>query len=79
MGGPRARVSGDPALFPAVRSAARTERRWYFDGGTRLNTPIKPALALGAARAIVIALNSLRPTVETNGTAARTRSTARRS
>jgi NTE family protein len=32
---------------------------WYFDGGPRLNTPIKPALWLGAKRVIVIALNSV--------------------
>jgi NTE family protein len=48
-----------PLLFPAVPIEAPAGRRWYFDGGTRLNTPIKPALALGARRLIVIALNSL--------------------
>jgi NTE family protein len=48
-----------PLLFPAVPIEAPAGRRWYFDGGTRLNTPIKPALALGAHRLIVIALNSL--------------------
>jgi NTE family protein len=49
-----------PTLFPAVevRDGSRGAG-WYFDGGTRLNTPIKPALALGARRVIVIALNSL--------------------
>jgi NTE family protein len=48
-----------PAAFPAVhvRAPARA-RGWYFDGGTRLNTPIKPAIALGADKVIVIALNS---------------------
>lgn len=54
-----------PLLFPAVPLGVDHERRWYFDGGTRLNTPIKPALALGARRVIVIALNSLAGTVET--------------
>jgi len=51
-----------PLLFPAVPIDARRGRRWYFDGGTRLNAPIKPALTLGARRLIVIALNSLAPT-----------------
>jgi NTE family protein len=49
-----------PSIFPAVRiGSPQSARGWYFDGGTHLNTPIKPALALGADRVIVIALNSL--------------------
>ena len=54
--------SAIPALFPAVR--VRTPEHaagWYFDGGPRLNTPIKPALWLGAERVIVIALNAVAP------------------
>jgi NTE family protein len=54
-----------PLLFPAVPLGEPDTRRWYFDGGTRLNTPIKPALALGARRLIVIALNSLASEPET--------------
>jgi NTE family protein len=50
-----------PLLFPAVRVANGNGGHWFFDGGTRLNTPIKPALELGAERVIVIALNSLAP------------------
>jgi len=53
-----------PLLFPAVPIDGPQGRRWYFDGGTRLNTPIKPALALGARSVIVIALNSLVPAQE---------------
>lgn len=53
-----------PLVFPAVAVGGQDGRRWYFDGGTRLNAPIKPALALGAERVIVIALNSLAPTRE---------------
>jgi NTE family protein len=53
-----------PLVFPAVAIGGGDGKRWYFDGGTRLNAPIKPALALGAERVIVIALNSLAPTRE---------------
>ena len=49
-----------PTLFPAVEvSAPPAVRGWYFDGGTRLNTPIKPALKLGSDRVVVVALNSI--------------------
>ncbi|MGO9960011.1 MAG: patatin-like phospholipase family protein [Solirubrobacteraceae bacterium] len=51
-----------PALFPAVRvTVPQQAAGWYFDGGPRLNTPIKPALWLGAERVIVLALNSVAP------------------
>ena len=54
--------SAIPALFPAVRVTDPEQAAgWYFDGGPRLNTPIKPALWLGAKRVIVIALNSVAP------------------
>jgi NTE family protein len=44
-----------PLLFPPVEVTAPIPARGhYLDGGTRLNTPIKPALALGADRVIVI-------------------------
>lgn len=44
-----------PLLFPPVevRTPVRA-RGFYIDGGTRLNTPLKPALALGAERVIVV-------------------------
>jgi NTE family protein len=41
-----------PVLFPAVRVAST----YYADGGLRLNTPLAPALRLGADRVLVIAL-----------------------
>src|SRR4051812_7292265 len=51
-----------PGLFPAVRvERPEPAAGWYFDGGTRLNTPIKPALALGADRVVIVALNSIVP------------------
>ncbi|MGO9958151.1 MAG: patatin-like phospholipase family protein [Solirubrobacteraceae bacterium] len=54
--------SAIPALFPAVRVSSPLQAAgWYYDGGSRLNTPIKPALWLGAKRVIVIALNSVAP------------------
>jgi NTE family protein len=52
-----------PGIFPAVEVTEGRAQGWYFDGGTRLNTPIKPARELGAKRIIVVALNSLRPRV----------------
>jgi NTE family protein len=66
LDGTHVRASGAiPGLFPAVHvDAPERARGWYFDGGTRLNTPIKPALELGADRVIVIGLNSVAPARE---------------
>jgi NTE family protein len=50
-----------PAVFPAVHVDPEPGRGWYFDGGTRLNTPIKPVLWLGARRVVAIGLNSVAP------------------
>jgi NTE family protein len=51
-----------PVAFPAVEvDEPERAKGWYFDGGTRLNAPLKPALALGAGRVIVIGLNSVAP------------------
>ncbi|WP_354699904.1 hypothetical protein DSM112329_00163 [Paraconexibacter sp. AEG42_29] len=44
-----------PLLFPPVEVTTPTSAAdYYIDGGTRLNSPIAPALALGADRVIVI-------------------------
>jgi NTE family protein len=48
-----------PMAFPATLVTQPDELTgWYGDGGTRLNTPIKPCLKLGAKRVVVIGLNS---------------------
>src|SRR4051812_40138951 len=56
--------SAIPAAFPAVEVTAGPAAGWYFDGGTRLNAPIKPALSLGAERVIVVGLNSIAPATD---------------
>jgi NTE family protein len=43
-----------PLLFPAVRIG----HRWFCDGGLRQNTPLTPALRLGADRVLVITLHA---------------------
>lgn len=47
------------ALLPAVNVPAPDGApHWYGDGGARLNSPLQPALALGARSVIAIGLNS---------------------
>jgi NTE family protein len=54
--------SAMPALFPPVWIRGPGDARgWYVDGSVRINTPIKPALELGADRLIVIAACTARP------------------
>jgi NTE family protein len=48
-----------PAIFPAVHVSTTGAEGWYYDGGTRLNAPLKPALQLGAERLVAIGLTSL--------------------
>jgi NTE family protein len=48
-----------PFLFPAVRIGDS----YYLDGGLRVNTPLSPALRLGADKALVIGLKCA-PSVE---------------
>jgi NTE family protein len=44
-----------PVLFPAVEvTHPPNAHGWYIDGGVRLNTPIKPAIDLGATRLIIV-------------------------
>lgn len=63
LSGEHARASSAiPVLFPAVRVEQPAHARgWYFDGGTRINTPLKPALDLGVDRVVVIASHSVAP------------------
>ena len=57
-----------PILFPPVRvTTPAAAAGWYVDGGTRLNTPIKPAIDLGAKRVIVIGTGSVTPAPKHEG------------
>jgi NTE family protein len=55
-----------PVAFPAVSLPHPSGDRWYSDGGVRLNAPLKPALALGADRLVVVATH---PAEAVHGTA----------
>ena len=63
LSGEHARASSAiPVLFAAVRVEQPPDARgWYYDGGTRINTPLKPALDLGVDRVVVIATHSIAP------------------
>ncbi len=57
-----------PILFPPVRvTTPAAAAGWYVDGGTRLNTPIKPAIDLGADRVVVIGTGSVTPVPKHEG------------
>jgi len=48
-----------PVAFPAVHlDRPASARGFYYDGGTRLNTPVKPALDLGVERVAVVATHA---------------------
>ena len=56
-----------PIAFPAVEITEPSEcAGYYFDGGTRLNTPLKPALDFGVDRVIVLATHSIDPRDDSN-------------
>jgi NTE family protein len=57
-----------PFLFPAVR----IDDRWYIDGGLRLNTPLSPALRLGASKLLVVALKTPAEAVDADVVSAET-------
>jgi NTE family protein len=57
-----------PFLFPAPR----IDGAFYCDGGLRLNTPLAPALRLGADRLLIVGLRHL-PTPEEEAQLARSR------
>ncbi|MFI8998733.1 patatin-like phospholipase family protein [Streptomyces sp. NPDC053542] len=54
-----------PVAFPPVY--IEEAEGWYMDGGIRLNAPIKPAIALGARRVVIIATTPLRYLPRTPG------------
>ncbi len=61
-----------PVLFPTVEvSAPRAAAGHYTDGGTRLNSPLKPAVDLGAEKVIVIGFEPFKPTAATSASASR--------
>jgi len=50
------------AAIPVLFAPLRIDGTFYCDGGLRLNTPLSPALRLGADRVLVIGLRHPRPT-----------------
>lgn len=49
------------AAIPVLFAPRRIDGAFYCDGGLRLNTPLSPALRLGAERVLVIGLRHRRP------------------
>lgn len=51
-----------PLLFPPVEvTSPKSAADFYIDGGTRLNSPIAPALALGADKVMIIGFEPYAP------------------
>lgn len=51
-----------PVAFPAVHiDRPSVAADWYIDGGVRMNTPLKPALQLGAKQLVVVATDPAEP------------------
>lgn len=47
--------SAIPAVFPAQKITQPADwAGWYYDGGVRLNTPLKPAITLGLKHLVVV-------------------------
>jgi len=61
-----------PVLFPTVEvTAPRAAAGHYTDGGTRLNSPLKPAVDLGAEKVIVIGFEPFKRAAERPASARR--------
>ena len=57
-----------PVLFSPIKiDSPAASAGWYIDGGVRLNVPIKPVVALGISRAIIIATDPLKHSVPAPG------------
>jgi len=50
-----------PTAFPPVHVSDEQAPGWYVDGGTRMNTPTRPAISLGAGRIVIVGLNGTEP------------------
>jgi len=51
-----------PLMFPPVEvTTPKSAADFYIDGGTRLNSPIAPALALGAEKVVIIGFEPYAP------------------
>lgn len=52
--------SAIPVAFPPVQiTAPEPAAAWYVDGGVRLNTPLQPAIGLGATRIVCVSATAL--------------------